>query len=188
MRLLIETQRLILRLPVAADAPELARQIGVWEVASMLARVPYPYVPKMAVDWLRRQKQSRREGRGVSFVIVPAEAPEMLLGNVSLMDRKDDEAELGYWLGADHWGRGLMSEAARAAVAFGFDVWGLKTISSGHFDENPRSGRVLAKLGFRVTSTGPIACLARNNARLPHTYLALDADEWLRGPSAATSL
>ncbi|MFP3943333.1 MAG: GNAT family N-acetyltransferase [Alphaproteobacteria bacterium] len=188
MRLVIQTNRLILRLPVAADAPAIARQIGVWEVASMLSKVPWPYVPSMAEDWLHMQEQSRRAGRSVSFMIAPADAPEEVLGNVSLNDRREGDAELGYWLGVDHWGQGIMSEAARAAVAFGFDVWGLETMSSGHFDDNRNSGRVLAKLGFTKTGSGPIPCAARNNAAVPHTYLALEAAEWWRGPGSATSL
>lgn len=188
MRLAIETNRLLLRLPRAADAPALARQIGVWEVASMLSKVPYPYTPEMADDWLRLQAEGRRAGQGIAFAIVRPDAPQDLMGVVGLNDRRDGDAELGYWLGVDHWGQGLMSEAARAMAAFGFDVWGLRQISSGHFNENPNSGRVLTKLGFKVTGTGPIPCVARNSAEIPHTYMVLEAADWWRGPSAATSL
>lgn len=188
MRFLIETERLILRLPVPADAPAIARQIGVWEVASMLARVPFPYAPGMADDWLRVQAETRRTGKTISFTVARREAPEALLGNISLRDRRRGSAELGYWLGTAHWGQGYMSEAAGAMVAFGFDVWGLKTIASGHFEDNPKSARVLAKLGFVPTGRCPIPCVARNNAQVPHVGMALRAADWWRGPGAATSL
>ena len=60
-----------------------------------------------------------------------------------------DHAELGYWLARPLWGQGLMTEAARAVVQFGFDDLGLHKITVGCLPENPGSQRVIEKTGFR---------------------------------------
>jgi ribosomal-protein-alanine N-acetyltransferase len=57
--------------------------------------------------------------------------------------------ELGYMLRSDYWGRGLTTEAARLLVHFGFTTLDLHRIFAVTADENPRSIRVLEKLGFR---------------------------------------
>ena len=58
-------------------------------------------------------------------------------------------AELGYWLGVPFWGKDYVTEAARAAVAFGFETLGLNRIYAHHFAGNTASGRVLEKIGMR---------------------------------------
>lgn len=57
-------------------------------------------------------------------------------------------AELGYWLGEPYWGRGLMTEAVKAAVEYGFTELRLKRIFAGVFETNPASAKVLEKAGF----------------------------------------
>jgi RimJ/RimL family protein N-acetyltransferase len=66
-----------------------------------------------------------------------------------VVDRRHDNAEIGYWLGAPFWGRGYCTEGARAVVAYGFAVLGLHRIHAMHFTRNAASGRVLEKLGMR---------------------------------------
>lgn len=60
---------------------------------------------------------------------------------------------LGYVLAREHWGRGLMTEAAGAALRFGFEQMRLEIISICHFDFNARSRRVIEKLGFVYEGT-----------------------------------
>ena len=58
--------------------------------------------------------------------------------------------ELGYWIARRHWGRGFATEAGRAVLAMARTL-GHARIAASHFLDNPASGRVLAKLGFRAT-------------------------------------
>ena len=62
---------------------------------------------------------------------------------------KDDEAELGYWLGVPYWGRGIMPEAARRLLRHAFEDLGLARVWCGYFEGNGKSKRVQEKLGFR---------------------------------------
>lgn len=57
--------------------------------------------------------------------------------------------EIGWRLAADHHGRGYATEAARAAVRFGFDVVGLSEIVSFTTVRNAPSRRVMEKIGLR---------------------------------------
>jgi RimJ/RimL family protein N-acetyltransferase len=59
------------------------------------------------------------------------------------------ELELGYWIARPYWGRGYATEAGRAVIDHARHSLRLPRLSAGHFIDNPASGRVLAKLGFR---------------------------------------
>lgn len=55
---------------------------------------------------------------------------------------------MGYWLGESHWGKGIMSEAVKAIVNFGFGELGLERIEAGVFVGNDGSEKILLNLGF----------------------------------------
>ncbi len=74
---------------------------------------------------------------------------DVLIGAVSLrIERDDQRAELGYWIGRPYWGQGYCTEAVRAVLSFGFQQLGLNRIYAGHFSRNPASGRVMQKAGM----------------------------------------
>lgn len=56
--------------------------------------------------------------------------------------------EIGWRLGAPHWGRGYATEGARAALTFGFGDLGLEEIVSFTVPDNVRSRRVMEKIGM----------------------------------------
>ena len=56
--------------------------------------------------------------------------------------------EIGYALSKEYWGRGLMTEAVRAALRFCFEECGLDAVTAAHYAENTRSRRVIEKGGF----------------------------------------
>ena len=62
---------------------------------------------------------------------------------------KDDEAELGYWLGVPYWGRGIVPEAARELLRHAFEDLMLKRVWCGYYEGNEKSKRVQEKLGFK---------------------------------------
>lgn len=76
-----------------------------------------------------------------------------LVGAVGLLPDPKREcpgvAMLGYWLDEACWGRGLMTEAARVVVGYGFSQLGLEMVTATCYPHNERSRRVLERLGFR---------------------------------------
>lgn len=77
----------------------------------------------------------------------------LMRGNLSNIGLPDVEAELGYWIGVPYWGMGLMPEAAKALIRYGFCSLGLEAIWCGSFDSNEQSRRVQEKCGFHYHHT-----------------------------------
>lgn len=151
----LTTDRLQLRPGTAADAEELTTAIAHWSVARMLERLPWPYTVELARGWLALPKSVERPEP-----LIVETASGRIVGGVGLIEK--DEVELGYWITPSAWGRGYATEAARAMVAHARNELGLSRIVSGHFAQNPASGRVLANAGFRPTgAAGMRPCLAR---------------------------
>jgi RimJ/RimL family protein N-acetyltransferase len=84
-----------------------------------------------------------------------------LVGGVGIhTPRLEGLGELGYWTRSDRTGRGYMTEAADAAVDFGFGTLGLYRLELRAGVENPASQRVAEKLGFRREGTLRQGCPA----------------------------
>lgn len=142
------TERLTLRPGWIEDAPALFRAIADEGIVRNLAHAPWPYTREDAEAFLSHDRDPA-EGSALIFLMTGA-APE-LIGGIGFGRMPDGRRELGYWLARDHWGRGYATEAAGAMLAAARDSLRLKRIEAGHFLDNPASGRVLEKLGFRPT-------------------------------------
>lgn len=70
-----------------------------------------------------------------------------LNGKTDLTDR-DDECELGYWIGRPFWGSGYVPEAAEELLRRGFEELGMTTVWCAYYDGNTKSKRVQEKCGF----------------------------------------
>ncbi len=70
--------------------------------------------------------------------------------NVVRQNERDEVAELGYCISADAWGHDIMTEAARAVIAYLFTEVGFHRIAISHAAQNPASGRVADKCGMRL--------------------------------------
>lgn len=75
------------------------------------------------------------------------------LGKESTLDIPQTEAEIGYWIGKPYWGRGLIPEAVRELLHYGFARLKLQRIWCGWFDGNEKSKRVQEKCGFKYHHT-----------------------------------
>lgn len=92
-------------------------------------------------------------------------------GHTNMTDR-EDECELGYWIGKPFWGQGLIPEAARELIAYAFRELGMRGVWCGYYEGNEKSRRVQEKLGFvyRYTTEGLDVKLL-NEKRTGHTSL-----------------
>lgn len=141
--------RLVLRPFTLADAPVVEPLIDDPEVAAGTLRIPHPYPPGAAAGWIAEHADKWAAARLATWAITLA-ADGAILGAMSLrFTLAHRRAELGYWVARAEWGRGYATEAARATIAWGFDVAGLHRIDAHHYVENPASGAVLRKAGMR---------------------------------------
>jgi [ribosomal protein S5]-alanine N-acetyltransferase len=164
----LQTERLLLRRPAATDVGSIIAIVGDWEVARRLARVPHPYRETDAHFFLNTVVPNEWV-----WAITLRESRE-LVGMVGLTPETDpDTAELGYYVARVHWGNGIATEAAGLVVHHGIHSLGLRRIRSGHFVDNPASGRVLSKLGFVETGRSERPCLAAGST-LPSVEVCLE--------------
>lgn len=145
----LPTARLLLRPFLPTDAPDVSVLAGHEEVARNTLNIPHPYKREHAEDWIasHRGQYDRREA--VTYAVTRADHGALVGAIGLILDPENQLAELGYWIGRDHWGQGFATEAARAVLRWAFDALGLHRVHASHFPNNPASGRVLEKLGMR---------------------------------------
>ncbi len=157
------TARLRLRRIRHDDAPRVQALCNNWNVARMLARVPYPSPVEVVEAWTGAQAAAWESGAAYTFAIEhqDGEPQDGLIGVVGVSRCNDGDYEIGYWLGEPWWGRGLMAEAVGRVVDFARAALGLDRLRSDYFADNPASGRVQEKCGFRITGRGRRNSLSR---------------------------
>ena len=77
----------------------------------------------------------------------------LLLQGESNLPIGENEAEIGYWLGEDFWGKGYVTEATLRVLQYAFDELHLTQLWASAYKENIASQRVLEKCGFRYHHT-----------------------------------
>jgi RimJ/RimL family protein N-acetyltransferase len=146
----LRTARLFLGAFDPEDAAELQRLAGAREIADTTVSIPHPYDLDHALAWIGQQRREAVRGRAVNFAIrlVPA-GP--LIGSAGLrdIDLEHHQAELGFWIGREWWGRGYAREAAAEVIRFGFESLGLNRICAHHMTRNPAAGKVLLAAGMQ---------------------------------------
>jgi len=162
----LRTERLALRALRAEDAAALHRLVNDWEVAKTLARVPFPYPRDLADDWIASTWAQIAAGEAWHLAI--AGEDDALLGCVGItLNRGAGGAELGYWVGRRHWGKGLGPEAAARLARWALDELRVGTVRASALLDNARSIAVLRRLGFREAGEATQPFLSRGGAPMP---------------------
>ena len=106
---------------------------------------PYPYTMADAEEWIQRASSDEPM---VSFAI---EVEGAAVGGIGLVPQTDifrRSAEIGYWLGEEYWGRGIVTEAVKVFTEWAFANFDIGRLYAGVFEWNPSSARVLEKAGY----------------------------------------
>jgi RimJ/RimL family protein N-acetyltransferase len=179
----LRTERLFLRPAWPEDAPELTRAIGQEAVVRMLSRVPWPYHEEHARTWI----EAAGDPCLPNLLITLPDEDGRIVGCVGLHE-EGERAEVGYWIAPTHWGRGYATEALTGLLALARLV-GHERIFSRHAADNPASGRVLRKAGFRPTGRArPFRSLGRATGTITAPEYALELAEagpMKQGPGVA---
>lgn len=181
---IIKTNRLILRPWEESDAGELFRYASDPEVGPIAGWPPHKSIAESL--YVIKNVLCGRECYAVCLNTdnLAIGAIELMLNGHTDMTEKDDECELGYWLGKPFWGQGLIPEAARALIHRGFEELGMSRIWCGWYDGNLKSKRVQEKLGFVYHHTcNDVAVPLMNEIRVGHTS-CLTKEKWLEGNKA----
>ena len=168
--MMINTKRLILRKWNAEDAESLFEYAKDPDVGPIAGWPPHKNVEE-SLDVIKNVFN------GAECYCICEKGSNKAIGAIELklnghtdMTEKDDECELGYWLGKPFWGRGYMPEAAQALIERGFEKLQMTRFWCGYYDGNTKSKRVQEKLGFQFHHTCddvPVPLL--NEVRIGHT-------------------
>lgn len=160
----LETRRLVLRPYGEADALDIVALLDDAVMADFLMVTPLPFVAFDARQMVKAAWRRLATGRGFDLMVVARNggAP---LGSVGVGLHDDgSRAELGFWIGRKHWGRGYATEAAARMIDFALGPLRVERITATAAEDNAASRRVLDKLGFveagrgerTVASTGAV--------------------------------
>lgn len=143
-----ENEEWAIREFVPGDRDALVKYANNPRIAAQLRdRFPYPYTAADADAWLALVAA---RGDRTSFAITD---DRELIGGIGLEVQEDvhrRSAEIGYWVGEPHWGRGVASWAVQAVTGWGFSELGVVRIFANVFESNPASIRVLEKAGYQL--------------------------------------
>jgi RimJ/RimL family protein N-acetyltransferase len=165
LSIILQTERLLLRPPVAADISRFVPLLNEFEVSKNLSRVPHPYTEDDGCAWVVRMAGERVRGESYPFILID-KTRDALLGMCGVHPRLD--FMLGYWIAKPYWGRGYATEAVRRVAKFAFDELGTNQLTASWILDNPASGRVLEKIGFKPNGTEERDCLSRGTTVFCH--------------------
>ncbi len=174
----LETGRLILRRWKDSDAEDLyeyARDPDVGPIAGW----PPHQSPEESRDVIRTVlcgKEAyavcrKEDGRAIGAI-------ELKLNGHTDMTDRDDECEMGYWLGKPFWGQGIMPEAVKEMLRHAFEDLGMQKVWIGYYDGNTKSKRVQEKCGFRYQWTSrDVEVPLMHEKRMGHVSL-MTKEDW----------
>ncbi len=143
--MILQTKRLILRPWSENDAEELYKYASDPEVGP-----PAGWPPHTSAENSREIIRTVLSAPETYAVCLKENGKP--IGSVGLhrndLAERDDEYELGYWIGKPFWGQGLIPEASRELLRYAFEDLGMNRIWCGYYDGNEKSRRVQEKLGF----------------------------------------
>jgi RimJ/RimL family protein N-acetyltransferase len=125
---------------------EVADDQRIWR--NLTDRFPHPYNLQHADEWIELCAQEGEPTR--NFAI---DLDGVLVGAISLdlfEGEKEHVGNVGYWIAADFWNRGIATHALRVLTRYAFDAFPLRRLQATVFGWNPASGRVLEKCGYRL--------------------------------------
>ncbi len=152
--IILETDRLILRKFTMEDVDDLFEYASDPEVTEFLSFETYKSKEE-AIDYLSKVVLPKyEEENSYKWAIELKESGKMIgcIDCVNKVDLKNKRAEIGYLLNRLYWGQGIMPEAGRAVIKYLFEE-GLVRIEAIHDINNPKSGRVMQKIGMTHEGT-----------------------------------
>ena len=157
------------------DAKSLAKQannIKIWR--NLQDRFPHPYTYTDAEWWIG---EVMKESPRTNFVIA---IDEKVVGGIGFILKKDvyrKTLEIGYWLGEEYWGKGIMTKAVKLMINYGFENFEVIRIEARVFSWNKGSMRVLEKAGFKKEAILKNSFIKQGKVGDEHVYVIFKKDD-----------
>jgi RimJ/RimL family protein N-acetyltransferase len=137
-----------LRLFLLSDLPSLIKHANNYNIAKNLSnKFPFPYTQDDGIAFINYALSATPQE---IFAIV---VNGTVAGSIGVHPQADfycKNAEIGYWIAEEYWGQGIVPEAIKLMVSYGFKTFNITRIYARTFDTNIKSQRVLEKNGFKL--------------------------------------
>ncbi len=176
---MLSTERLILRPFKKEDAMSLYEYAGDLDIGPIAGWPPHQSI-EQSLDIIEKVLTGKecyaicdKSDKAIGSI-------ELKLNGYTDMTDKEDECELGYWIGKPYWNKGYVTEAAKELIRHGFEDLHMNIIWCGYYEGNIKSKRVQEKLGFVFHHTcNHVPVPAMNEVRIGHTQF-LTKENWLK--------
>jgi [ribosomal protein S5]-alanine N-acetyltransferase len=179
----IETDRLLLREFRAADETDIHAYASDQEVVRIM--IWGPNTTEQTRAFLQTILEAQEQWpRPFVELAIELKAERRMIGSIGLRvkDERNRAADIGYVLARRDWGRGYMTEAARAILDAAFRQLKLHRVWATCDPRNHASYRVMEKLGMRREAHFHKDVLEKGEWRDSYLYAIL-AEEWLAAPN-----
>ena len=177
-KVIIETERLILRQYRLEDADDVVEGLNNINVTKWLAGAPYPYTKRDAEDFIK----SSIDGKLYNFAIV-LKSENKVIGGTQLtnIDYYNGTAGGGIWINEKYHGYGYGTEAFGARIRFAFEVLGLRRLENGYFKGNEKSHQMQLRFGYHDEGIKRHRFISRATGEVQDEYITgLLRDEWIK--------
>ena len=155
-RSMIKGDGFYLRLLETGDIATVARLMNDRTLTQSMRRLPLPFTPEHALNYVHRYRDWAFEGKALPLVIVPnkssvLEDEDTFIGMVILELQGDGQsAELAFWIGKPYRGQRYATQAVNCLVEFAFEKMDLQRLYAFSFSANRRSQAVMKRCGFEI--------------------------------------
>src|ERR1700683_2376691 len=155
----ILTPRLLLRPPALADVDSIqAAKEAAWpELQRWMTWAFDDQRSREAMERSTRRAMDYHSGAGIQLAGFHRINADFVIRTALDLTDEADIYETGFWISPRYAGQGFATEAANAAIRYAFGHLGAKAISTGQFEGNDASRRIVEKLGFQKLRVAPEA-------------------------------
>lgn len=135
---------------------------------------PYPYTSEAADNYLKRATGD--EAIKIFAIEINGEAA----GSIGIFPKDDIEklnAEVGYWIAEEYWGKGVATQALKFIIDYGFSTFAVDRIFAIPFPHNIASQKVIQKSGMALEAIIKDS-LIKNGMVMDQLIYAIRRDTW----------
>jgi len=147
----LKSSRVILRKLEISDSEVIRKFAKNKKITKYTFVIPPPFTKKKVQTFIKRIEKERKKGVSYYFGIELKENKK-LIGMINLVkiNKKNKNAEVGFWLSPEYQGKGLAKEALELVLVFGFRKLKLKRIEARVLHKNKPAQKLLEKAGFKL--------------------------------------
>lgn len=152
--IVLETERLVLRPFKEEDAEKMysgwATDTDVTRYVTWKPHESIEETEKLIKMWMEENKDVENYHWIIEF-----KDNKNVIGTIGLLgvDNKNENSEIGYCIRKDYWNKGITTEAAKVVLKYALNEVGFIRVTGRHDIENPASGKVMEKCGFKYEGT-----------------------------------